>query len=336
MSEFTYLKGINLGGWLSQYMPGTDLKKHYASFITERDIDQIASWGADHVRLPFESGVLEDESLHYMAECIRWCNSRGMGVILDLHYVQGMTYDPNRKFNTLFLPENTGRMMAVWQKVARHFAACDDGVRYELLNEITDGTGYLWNRLYPKVLAAIREVDPHRVVYVGSNKMNDVQQLSSLALVDDPHVIYNFHFYEPHPFTHQRAGFDQDMSVYDHAYPYPCRWDGLYEYMQAHPGYARRYPYLVFQQNDLAQMRDNLAPASDFMTYTGAPLYCGEFGVIGLAEEKDAAAWIADCVSELRARNIGYACWCYKAMDFGLVDADSRLIRPSLIQPLFG
>ncbi|MCE5342148.1 MAG: glycoside hydrolase family 5 protein [Eubacteriales bacterium] len=336
MSRYTYLKGINLGGWLSQYLPGTDLDEHYANFITEKDIDVIASWGADHVRLPFESGVLDDKSLRYMDKCVTWCGRRGLGVIFDLHFVKGMTFDPNRKFNTLFLPENTQRMLNVWDSVSRHFAGADNGVRYELLNEITDGTGYLWNRLYPQVLAVIRSREPERVVYIGSNKMNDVNELCSLTLTSDEHIIYNFHYYEPNPFTHQNAPFDEDMRTFAHAYGYPCEFSGLYDYMTGHPAYASRYPNLVFQRNDEAQMAQNLNKAADFMHYTQKPLYCGEFGVINHTDPAATAAYLRDLIRELRRLGIGYACWCYKQMDFGLVNAAGKLILPLLPEIIFG
>ena len=69
-----FSKGINIGGWLSQYefiaeqpLTPENLKNHFDSFITETDIKQIAGWGFDHVRLPV-SGYLvydpESESLN--------------------------------------------------------------------------------------------------------------------------------------------------------------------------------------------------------------------------------------------------------------------------------
>ena len=43
MSQFTYLKGINVGGWMSQYQDLTDnLHEHLKTFIREEDIDRIA------------------------------------------------------------------------------------------------------------------------------------------------------------------------------------------------------------------------------------------------------------------------------------------------------
>ena len=69
--------GINLGGFLSQYEIVADLsseetkKKHFETFIQEEDIQKIAQWGFDHVRIPMdgylffnrEKQALNEESL---------------------------------------------------------------------------------------------------------------------------------------------------------------------------------------------------------------------------------------------------------------------------------
>ncbi len=56
-----FMHGINLGGWLSQCSEYTE--SHYNSFIKEDDIRNIADWGLDHVRLPIDYNVIEDENL---------------------------------------------------------------------------------------------------------------------------------------------------------------------------------------------------------------------------------------------------------------------------------
>ena len=53
-----FQKGVNLGGWISQFKE-YDLN-HFSSFITEKDISDIASLGFDHVRVPVDYNVLED------------------------------------------------------------------------------------------------------------------------------------------------------------------------------------------------------------------------------------------------------------------------------------
>ncbi len=57
--------GINLGGYLSQCEHSM---KHYVTFIQESDLRQIAQWGFDHVRLPIDYEVLEDEEGNTLEE----------------------------------------------------------------------------------------------------------------------------------------------------------------------------------------------------------------------------------------------------------------------------
>jgi aryl-phospho-beta-D-glucosidase BglC (GH1 family) len=53
-----FQKGVNLGGWLSQC---SMKKEHLEFFIGESDIRKISEWGCDHVRLPFDYEILQDE-----------------------------------------------------------------------------------------------------------------------------------------------------------------------------------------------------------------------------------------------------------------------------------
>ena len=57
-----FYRGINLGGWLSQCDYSEERLNH---FITEPDFEKIASWGLDHVRIPIDYNVLENEDGSY-------------------------------------------------------------------------------------------------------------------------------------------------------------------------------------------------------------------------------------------------------------------------------
>lgn len=331
----TYKKGINLGGWLAQYDRFLDVKAHYATFITPKDLDQIASWGADHVRVPFEFGILTDATFEYLDRCVEWCKSRGLGVILDLHYVQGQSYDTLLAVNPMFLPQGRDIFVKVWDKVAKHFAAAGDEVAFELFNEAQDNTGYLWNAMIPLGIAAIRKHNQKSAIYVGSNHMNSVFTLDALPLQEDGNIVYNFHFYEPHPFTHQRAHFDRDMVEYDTAISFPGGFPHFKAFLDGHPVSRAKSAYLLWHDCDETVVQRGMEHAKRFRDYTGKPLYCGEFGVIECAPEEDAARWVRACVARMREMDVGYAYWTYKLMDFGLVDENSRLRFPKLVEAVF-
>ena len=90
MREFIgFKKGINLGGWLSQ---SSLEKEHLETFIVEKDLENIASMGADHIRLPIDYPLIETEEgspieqgYDYIDRCVSWCDKYGLNMILDLH-----------------------------------------------------------------------------------------------------------------------------------------------------------------------------------------------------------------------------------------------------------
>ena len=54
-----YEHGINLGGWLSQC---DHTKERYDTFIVETDIEKIKSFGLDHIRIPVDYDLVEEEN----------------------------------------------------------------------------------------------------------------------------------------------------------------------------------------------------------------------------------------------------------------------------------
>ena len=143
MNEFKgYRNGVDLGGWLSQC--GYE-KEHIESFITEADIARIASWGCDHVRLPFDYNIILDENgnvlesgLKLLERCADWCRAHGLNIILDLHKTMGFSFDKgeqesgffeNRRYQDIFVN--------LWSRIAKRFGNRND-VAFELLNEITE------------------------------------------------------------------------------------------------------------------------------------------------------------------------------------------------------
>ena len=83
MRRFTgFMKGVDLGGWISQFDEFS--KDHFDTFITEEDIRTIAGIGFDHVRVPVDYNVLQDdegkikeEGFAYLENCRKWCEKYG-------------------------------------------------------------------------------------------------------------------------------------------------------------------------------------------------------------------------------------------------------------------
>lgn len=345
-----FRRGINIGGWLSQYeflaeQPLTEehLRQHWDTFIMETDLKQIAKWGFDHVRLPVsgyflynrEEGVLNPTALDYIKKCIQWCSNTKLNLVLDLHDLWGNVYGAMEVPMPLLTEEKLKlNFFTIWEELTK---ACkgiyDIKILFELLNEVSDATGYLWNRMYKEAIRRIRKIDEQRMILVGSNCQNSVAYLNQLDLVEDPLVFYNFHYYEPQVFTHQRAGFSEEMCEFNQVVTYPGDISDFVTYLEEHPQYQMKYALVAKEtKNDSELMRQLLAAASDFVQYSGKELYCGEYGVINQAPPKEAEKWMDDLNEFFEQKKIGCALWNYKTLDFGLLHMDGTVVSEELLQ----
>ena len=68
---------------------------------------------------------------------------------------------------------------------------------------------------------AIRQVAPRNTIIATGPNYSDIQDLVTLHPLADGNVIYNFHFYDPHQFTHQGASWGLSWWSYTHGIPYP-------------------------------------------------------------------------------------------------------------------
>ena len=332
--------GTNLGGWLSQYE--TYDHRHFDSFIAEHNIDQIASWGMDHVRLPVDYPLFEDDEkpfcykesgFDYVNRCLDWCERHGLNLILDLHRAPGFTFSSPETCSLFSQPELQERFLALWHELAKRLSARSrPRIMYELLNEIVLPSPEPWNQLAAQTIRSIREVDRQHWIMVGGNDWNATWALKDMPVFDDARTAYTFHFYEPLPFTHQKASWCRELAVFDRDLDYPGEIPGLGEFLKENE-WARkrldRYEGTCMDQKFLAR---DLEPALEFMRTRNLPLYCGEFGVIDTADRNSRRRWYQDFITLLARHHIGRACWSYKGMNFGLVDGRDRVVDEELVK----
>ena len=342
-------KGVNLGGWLSQYAAYDH--EHFRTFITRRDIQRIAAWGLDHVRLPVDYPVIEaddavgvarDEGYVYIDRCIEWCADAGLAVILDIHEAPGFTFRNDLEegvggTNTLFSDAALqDRFVALWETIVRRYQDVPVPIVFQLLNEVTLPTNDLWNPLAARTVAAIRAIAPHAVVMIGGTNNNAVSGLDGLVEIDDPNVVYTFHTYEPLYFTHQNAPWSVAQREWAQAPAYPGYLEGLSEWLDANPQHRGVGDDTVSRHMDRDLLADVVAPAVAFSERTGHEVYCGEFGVADWVDPESRRAWLTDVLSLYREHGIGFGLWTYKAMDFGLVDLHGEVVDPEYVAILRG
>ncbi|MBR6761206.1 MAG: cellulase family glycosylhydrolase [Oscillospiraceae bacterium] len=310
-----FRKGVNLGGWLSQCDYSAERLAH---FITESDFATIAAWGMDHVRIPMDYNVLEDENGGYEAagyERIDWaleqCRLHGLNVVLDLHKTAGFSFDEDEREEGFFhSAAYQERFYRLWETLAQRYGKYADTVVFELLNEVTDPSFIdAWNRIANECIKRIRPFAPDTLILVGSYHNNSAPAVKDLAPPYDDKVIYNFHCYEPLSFTHQGATWAIALNPADR--------------------------FSFEESNCTTDYFEALfAPAIAAAEQHHTVLYCGEYGMIDIVSPEDTLKWFQTIHTVFERHNIARCAWNYKEMDFGLSDARLDGIREELLRYL--
>lgn len=336
-----FTKGINLGGWLSQ---NTLTSEHLNTFIQESDIAYIKRLNVDHIRVPMDYSIIENEKgeeikegYSYIDNCIIWCKKYNLNMILDLHKAPGYIFDDFENCNDFFTNKNIqDRFTNLWIKLAKRYGKYHDMLAFELLNEVVD-CAYkdVWNDIVERTIKAIREYAPTSWILVGGTRFNSIVSIKELRKPYDNKIVFNFHCYEPLIFTHQGAywinGMPRDFRI---TYPKTLKeYDDL------------SHQHLPIQNRGVLDGKGEIMCSKDFFLEFfkeaievsrkyDVPLYCGEYGVIDLADPEGTLNWYKDIHSAFETYNIGRAMWSYKKMDFGLIDDHYSSIREELIDNL--
>lgn len=293
--------GTNLGNWLNPegYMFGfqktnapwkinqmlceligpDDAAKFWKEFkenyITEKDIEFIASTGSNTIRLPFHYKLFTDED--YMGltsqqdgfkivdKVVEWCRKYNIYLILDMHDAPGGqtgdNIDDSYGYPWLFESETSQKKFCdIWEKIAEHYKNEPVILGYELINEPIapyfsnmDEMNAKLELLQKRAVQAIRRKDKKHIILLGGAQWNG-----------------NFK-----PFS--------DWN-YDNNIMYTCHRYG---------GEATK---AAIQQ------------IIDFRDKVNLPMYMGEIG-------HNTDQWQADFCKVMRDNNIGYTFWPYKKVD---------------------
>ena len=225
------------------------------------------------------------QDLKFLHQTLPLCDKLGIRVIVTLGNVYGRKLDvfwkqtdDARRFRA-YLPQ-------FWSAFAREFKDYLALVGYDVFNEpnYQPGDESSWyDDMLPKSIAAIRKINPTIWLVVEPGPWAFPNGFASMPLVKDPYVIYSFHWYAPHGYTHQYLH-SQDVAKIprDRVYPGPLQ---MFYDSPAHKP----------EQWDKATMARYLQPVVDFQKQHHVRILVGEFGVIRWAP--GAAQWLSDSIS---------------------------------------
>ncbi len=315
----TFKRGVNIANWLSQ----NDATHPYAApWFTEADVAWIKAQGFDHLRFAIDTriwfkadGTLDEAKVAPFDQALSWVRRHQLGAILDVHFLEGADFNwgPHSDIRLYTDPALLDRAAAVWRVLATRYAKAGDDLRFEILNEPKAPENAQLNRFNARMLAAIRESNPTRVVYFPVNRWNTIPNIVDLELpANDPNVAVTVHFYEPLVFTHQRAPwiYPAEIAARSPAIIFPGVVPDLRDTMEKvrplDPGSGQ----MLSVENDITPKFNQLAEWAKTKG-AGREILLGEFGVYKLVPADSAIRWIRAVRQACERNGFGWTVWDY-------------------------
>ena len=322
-------RGINVSDWLAQLGdPSGYTKEHFDTAITAHDLDLIQGMGFDHVRLSVDprpmfharqAEQITPQDLAYLDAAVKMILDRGLAVDINIFA------DAEFKAKLTSDDEFVEQFADFWRALARHYSNLDaERVFFEILNEPEGRDRYRWYGVEAKLAAAIREGAPlHTIIATGAHWSDD-DDLVFLEPLRDPNVIYAFHFYESHVFTHQGATWSSNYWHNLKGVPYPSTPENVQAAAAELPDAVTGWRWCVMGWT--AGMRDASMRRSGKCRRGPTSGCSGDLQRIWRyrknAEPKDRVAWLTDVRTSLEKHGIGWAMWEYHG-GFGVVTTEN-------------
>lgn len=333
----TQLRGANI--YQRRVFPEMDGTEFYGPGpfgppYTQADLDRLAALGANYVNIS-TAGLftvqppyrLDEEALANLDRLLEMVAAADMFAVITFRTGPGRSEFaiiggggwPAESYivNTVWTDESAREAWAaMWGFAAERYRDDPIVIGYDLMcepnsNAVLDiwdaetfysqyaGTGYDWNAWYPHLVRAIRGVDAFTPILVGGNSFSGAEWIPYLQPVDDPYVVYTFHQYSPHEYTHQ-------------APPDP---------MRTYPGYFDIDYDGDPETFDGAWLESLLSSAVDFSAKYHVPVAVNEFG----AERwvSGAADYVRDEMDLFEGYGWNYAVWQWQPAWLPLTEGDT-------------
>jgi aryl-phospho-beta-D-glucosidase BglC (GH1 family) len=318
--------GINLSEWFAQvYDPKGYTREHFQNWVTADDIALIKRVGFDHARLSVnpqpmfvrnQANEIPADYLGYLDTAVKMILDHGLAVVIDIH--------PESEFKHRLASDDdfVEQFADFWRALAKHYSGLDPArVFFEILNEPEITDRYRWYGIQTKLASAIREGAPQHTIVAAGARWSDDDDLLFLEPLRDGNVIYNFHFYEPHLFTHQGANWGVNYWHWMDGLAYPSTPESAAKVAAQVPDETNRLYVLRYgaERWDAQRINLEISQAAAWAKRWNVPLVCNEFGAYRQhSNPNDRARWLSDVRTALERNGIGWTMWDYSG-GFGVV-----------------
>lgn len=311
-------RGINLSHWYAQWSNFDEAR--LATYLTEEDVKRIAQMGFDHVRLTLNDtvvftstpGVLNSANVERLKQRIQQFIDADLAVIVDLQ-----PEDPFKKA----LHENpkaVDKFVADWGALAGALKSFDPKMLLlEVINEPYPCEGAYWRATQKRLIDAIRAAAPQHTIIASPGGWTGPDAFDGFVPYDTPNVLYTFHFYDPHVYTHQGAewGWVIARRVKHLDWPIEPGRGAAVARRTAEDEEARQHVKWIVDQGDLSEawLNARIAKVAAWQKRHGnPPVYAGEFGVYKkVAPEASRLRWLKAVRVACESHGFGWAIWDY-------------------------
>ncbi len=312
-----FTKGVNFTNWL-EYRTAEQINP---DFFSKQDFENVKKLGCDVVRLPihFEricEGIADytipEKIFQILDNVVAWTEELELYVIFDFHnatHVDSVTPDDVEQVLT-----------PIWTQMAKRYKDASKYIVYELMNEPHGIAIERWNEIIARVFKLVRSFDKEHYIIAGGADWNSLKAMKQLPDFQDDKVIYTFHFYDPHTFTHQGAGWCHMERVVN--IPFPYAQERMPE-LPENPTEAEKEKFAAYpEQGTVEAVEEFFDQYVAFSIERNAPVYCGEFGVFApFAKRDERVNWYKIVVELLEERGIARTSWDYYGA-FGIFKID--------------
>jgi len=313
--------GVNVSEWFAQ--TGDYSPQRLRSYTKLEDVDHIKKMGFDHIRISFDPQIFDCyrsgancDRVQILDDVVNRALGQDLAVLLDLHPTGDYKHEiaTNEDF--------VQRAGLLWERIADHYAKTDpDRLFFEVMNEPELTDYFRWDGVQRALIVSIRGTAPNHTIIVAGARYSDIEDLVRLPEYSDNNLIFNFHYYEPHTFTHEGASWGSAHWLRIGNLPFPATPENIAPIAAQQPDDFTRWQlteYGLANWNP-ARIEAEMAFAADWARRHNVPLICNEFGAYREhMNPEDRMRWLAAVRTALERNHIGWTMWDYRG-GFGVV-----------------
>ena len=222
------------------------------------------------------------------------------------------------------------KYLRLWAQIAEHYGQMDsDRIVLEVMNEFSFPDANSWLGLLLQSLDTIRRHAPRSTIIVAGAGYSDIWDLILLPALPDSNLIYNFHYYEPHIFTHQGATWGSDYWLDIRSLGFPATDENVVDVMSHTASQEARWRILQYKEDhwNADRVAGDIEYAAKWARERNLPLICDEFGAYrNFSRPDDRERWLTAARTAFEKNHIGWTMWDYQG-GFGVVFKENGGVR---------